>query len=344
MHLAGDPEVVVPPLGVLVERLLPEDKCRTSDDARLVRYIRIFRRLHPRILAERRVSRTDIFNAIFGDDTTRCWGVAASGRLGNGDDATAMGDDPQELQSLTPIPFTERAVSLCTGYRHSCALFEGGAVRCWRNNDFGQLGQGHTDHIGANLEDTSTLPAIDLGEPATRVAAGFLHTCALLQSGQLKCWGKNSNYTYSAGTLNYVHTGRGQLGQEELSAVTADNNLGDDEGEMNVLPPVDVGTHDNGTPIQVINVSVGVDHTCALLETHQVKCWGANHRGQLGLGDTRNNIGFDPQDMGNNLPPIALGTHADGEPFGVIEVSANSSYTCAIRSDSREILGAHRVK
>ena len=52
----------------LVERLLPEDKCRTSDDARLVRYIRIFRRLHPRILAERRVSRTDIFNAIFGDD------------------------------------------------------------------------------------------------------------------------------------------------------------------------------------------------------------------------------------------------------------------------------------
>ena len=52
----------------LVERLLPEDQCRTADDARLVRYIRIFRRLHPRILAERRVSRTDIFDAIFGDD------------------------------------------------------------------------------------------------------------------------------------------------------------------------------------------------------------------------------------------------------------------------------------
>lgn len=52
----------------LVERLLPEADCATSDDARLVRYIRIFRRLHPRILAERRVSRTDIFNAIFGDD------------------------------------------------------------------------------------------------------------------------------------------------------------------------------------------------------------------------------------------------------------------------------------
>ncbi|OMH39521.1 HAD family hydrolase [Motiliproteus sp. MSK22-1] len=52
----------------LVKHLLPEDLCRTSDDVKLVRYIRIFRRLHPKILAERRVSRTDIFNAIFGDD------------------------------------------------------------------------------------------------------------------------------------------------------------------------------------------------------------------------------------------------------------------------------------
>lgn len=53
----------------LVDELLPEDQCRTEDDVRLVRYIRIFRRLHPRILAERRVSRTDIFNAVFGDNT-----------------------------------------------------------------------------------------------------------------------------------------------------------------------------------------------------------------------------------------------------------------------------------
>ncbi len=52
----------------LVERLLPEDKCKSLEDVKLVRYIRIFRRLHPKILLERRVSRTEIFNAIFGDD------------------------------------------------------------------------------------------------------------------------------------------------------------------------------------------------------------------------------------------------------------------------------------
>ncbi|MEQ6886178.1 HAD family hydrolase [Salicola sp. Rm-C-2C1-2] len=53
----------------LVEELLPEEWCKTADDTRLVRYIRLFRRLHPRILSERRVSRTDIFNAIFGNNT-----------------------------------------------------------------------------------------------------------------------------------------------------------------------------------------------------------------------------------------------------------------------------------
>ncbi|MFT5693146.1 MAG: phosphoglycolate phosphatase [Oceanicoccus sp.] len=52
----------------LVNHLQAEDQCKNKNDVKLVRYIRIFRRLHPQILAERRVSRTDIFNAIFGDD------------------------------------------------------------------------------------------------------------------------------------------------------------------------------------------------------------------------------------------------------------------------------------
>jgi phosphoglycolate phosphatase len=52
----------------LVSELVPEEQCHSAEDAKLVRYIRIFHRLHPRILAERRVSRTEIFDAIFGDN------------------------------------------------------------------------------------------------------------------------------------------------------------------------------------------------------------------------------------------------------------------------------------
>lgn len=63
----GDMLPLLEELG-LVKELLPEAECKNEDDARLVRYIRIFRRLHPRILAERRVSRTEIFNAVFGNN------------------------------------------------------------------------------------------------------------------------------------------------------------------------------------------------------------------------------------------------------------------------------------
>ncbi|MCW8943559.1 MAG: HAD family hydrolase [Sedimenticola sp.] len=52
----------------LLERLVPEELSKTPDDRKLVRFVRIFRRLHPKIRAERRVSRTDIFDALFGPD------------------------------------------------------------------------------------------------------------------------------------------------------------------------------------------------------------------------------------------------------------------------------------
>ncbi|MCU7843843.1 MAG: HAD family hydrolase [Candidatus Thiodiazotropha sp. (ex Monitilora ramsayi)] len=52
----------------LLPYMIPESQARNVDDEKLLRYIRIFRHLHPRILAERRVSRTDIFDVLFGSD------------------------------------------------------------------------------------------------------------------------------------------------------------------------------------------------------------------------------------------------------------------------------------
>jgi phosphoglycolate phosphatase len=57
----------LPELG-LVEQLVPPSQSRSAEDARLVRHVRQHGRLHPRIKAERRVSRTDIFQILFGDD------------------------------------------------------------------------------------------------------------------------------------------------------------------------------------------------------------------------------------------------------------------------------------
>ncbi len=52
----------------LVRHILTPEQAKTSDDEKLVHYIRIFRHLNPRVLAEQRISRTDIFDALFGDN------------------------------------------------------------------------------------------------------------------------------------------------------------------------------------------------------------------------------------------------------------------------------------
>jgi phosphoglycolate phosphatase len=57
----------LPALGLLA-KLQPAERSRSSEDARLVEYVRSNLHLHPRIRAERRISRTDIFEILFGGD------------------------------------------------------------------------------------------------------------------------------------------------------------------------------------------------------------------------------------------------------------------------------------
>ena len=56
-----------PELGLL-DVLIATDECKTTEDARLVDYVREHQRLHPKIKAARRISRTDIFEVLFGHD------------------------------------------------------------------------------------------------------------------------------------------------------------------------------------------------------------------------------------------------------------------------------------
>jgi alpha-tubulin suppressor-like RCC1 family protein len=110
------------------------------------------------------------------------------------------------------------------------------------------------------------------------IAAGLQYACALLDNGQVKCWG----------------TG-GPLGLGDT------NKRGDGPGEMgDALPFVDLG---NGRSARVIAAGGA---SCALLDNDQVKCWGDNYFGELGLGDT-NNRGDGPGEMGDALPPVDLG-------------------------------------
>ena len=116
------------------------------------------------------------------------------------------------------------------------------------------------------------------GRTATAIAAGGNHTCALLDNASVKCWGYNA---------------LGQLG------IDNNTNMGDNSGEMAVLPSINLGTGRTATAI-----AAGEYHSCALLDNASVKCWGYNEYGGLGINHGTN-MGDNSSEM-SVLPSLDL--------------------------------------
>jgi alpha-tubulin suppressor-like RCC1 family protein len=77
---------------------------------------------------------------ILADGTAKCWGLNASGQLGNGT-TTSSTTTPVSVSGLTSIV---AIVAIAAGDEHSCAVLSNGAARCWGANAGGQLGNGTT--------------------------------------------------------------------------------------------------------------------------------------------------------------------------------------------------------
>ncbi len=219
----------------------------------------------------------------------RCWGRGELGELGHAS-TTNIGDTPDTLAlNAADIELGGKAVELAAGGRHTCARLEDNSLRCWGDNSSGQLGYGHTDPIGDD-ETPDAAGAVPVGEPVVHVAAGGLHTCVLLESGMVKCWGDSES---------------GQLGK---GAIT---DLGDDE-PADTITPFDVAED-----LDVTMLAAGDQHSCALLSDGSVNCWGRNTSGQLGLGNT-----MEVVDATMSVPVKLMGTVAE-------QLSAGTEFTCA---------------
>lgn len=262
--------------------------------------------------------------AILDNGKAKCWGSGESGKHGRGDTqhygarSAEMGDNLPYLDLGLGRTVT-KIVGAGSGY---CALLENERVKCWGYNSAGQLGQGDTETRGDEPNEMGdNLPYIDLGTNAQgqayavkNIAAGSFAACAVLENGRLKCWGGN----YS-GELGLGHT----------------TKLGAQPGEMgNNLPFVDIGTDAQGTPLTVKAISMGHRSTCVVTNEDRVKCWGRSYYGNLGYGNN-NSIGSDPNQMGNNLQYIDLGTNDQGEQHTVKQISLNSESRCALLDDDR---------
>lgn len=219
----------------------------------------------------------------------KCWGLNISGSLGLGD-TTVRGTTPQTVPANIPaldLGTGRSVVTMALGGQHSCALLDNAQVKCWGENGWGQLGLGDTaDRGDAPGEMGDNLPMVTLGtgRNVIDIAAGFSHNCALLDNGELKCWG---------------FQGGGMLG---YGATYPGNSVGDSLSVMgDALIAVNVGSN-----LSALEVIGGMLHTCARLDNGEIKCWGSNGSGQLGLGDTVAR-GDQIAEMGDNLPAVDLG-------------------------------------
>jgi alpha-tubulin suppressor-like RCC1 family protein len=105
-----------------------------------------------------------------------CWGLNDSGQLGTDDPATT----PTPVKGM----FATAVVSLAAGREHSCAVYPDQTARCWGSNDASQL--------GTDVNEDLVVPSLTVKglEGVTALAAGHRHTCGMLASGEVACWGQ----------------------------------------------------------------------------------------------------------------------------------------------------------
>jgi alpha-tubulin suppressor-like RCC1 family protein len=289
--------------------------------------------------------------AILDTGQVRCWGDNDYGQLAQGN-TTPVGDSPGE--TAVPVALGRRAVALTAGDSHVCAILDNGQLRCWGYNGDGELGQGNTDDIGDDPGET-TVP-VSLPRRVAAVAAGDYSTCVVLDNGQLRCWGDNSSGELMQGNEDDVGDSVGETtaavdtGGRAVRAITGGNshycaiyadgtvhcwgysglgnlglgrttNFGDDPGETNV------GHTDLGGR-RAVAVAAGHHHTCAVLDTGRMRCWGYNGSGQLGLGNNLS-VGDDP---GESTAAVDLSGP-------VRAVAGGSGSTCAVNASGLRCWG-----
>ncbi len=222
-----------------------------------------------------------------------CWGLGQFGQLGYGtvDD---IGDD-EAPTAAGMVALGRPARQLAAGVNHTCALLDDGSVRCWGENAFGSLGLGHGLTVGDD-ETPDAYPPVELGGAAAQICAGGNRSCALLDDGSVRCWGRGAN---------------GRLG---LGVDFGTRNLGDDESPT-AVPAIDLGG-------PALEIACGGDHACALMEDRSLRCFGRNEEGQLGYGNRVT--------VGDNETPATVGA----VPLGgeVQAVSLGRQHSCALVS------------
>ena len=257
--------------------------------------------------------------AILDDASVKCWGYNNGGQLGYGD--VAARSDPSVLSGIR-LGSGRTAKFIACGNEHTCAILDDDGIKCWGLGTGGRLGQDDatTSYGSQSVSDIENLSTVNLGAGRTAkvVAAGYEHTCAILDDDTLKCWGGNTH-----GQLGYDDTTQRGTSSSPMSSVVA------------------VDLDDAGPVARTAKwITAGDYITCAVLDNDKIKCWGRGTYAALGQGNT-DNYGTVASSGGGNhnisavtsLPWTVLSTCDASAPptnggFGDCSVNLASGTTC----------------
>ena len=260
--------------------------------------------------------------AVTSSGGVKCWGQNIYGGVGNGNTLDQF--SPISVSGLTSGVV---AVNGGTAY-HTCALLSNGSIKCWGFNGYGQLGDGTT------TDRYTPVTVSNAPTGVVAIGAGSSHTCTLNSSGGVQCWGGNYSGQLGDGTtvqstspvqVSGLSSGVKQLavGADHTCVLTTGNGvkcwgynshgeLGD-SSNTNRTAPVDV----TGLTSGVASIGSGSYHTCAVLESGAVKCWGYNGSGRLGDGTTT-----------TRNTPVSV----SGLTSGIASVTGGDAHSCAVTS------------
>lgn len=208
--------------------------------------------------------------AVREDGTAWCWGSNSYGQGGRGNFDSPI-DEPVQVDLAQPT----KVVDVHAGYYHTCALLANNKVTCWGCNGHRELGvpdndselkEGgacfyavdHPDSRGvASPVLSSLVNAVVMERQILQLVSGHSHNCILLDDDSIYCWGDNR--------------------WNQLADAVAD-------GTTYSAEPVKVKFHSIDDSLRPARLASGGSHTCALMTSGDIYCWGDNVHGQLGQG------------------------------------------------------------
>lgn len=255
----------------------------------------------------------------------KCWGWNRYGEVGDG-------TTEQRLEPVDVLGLSGGVIALTAGFEHTCALTKQGGVKCWGDDQYGQLGTGNS----ANALRPADVAGLQSGVAA--ISAKGDHTCALTAGGQVMCWGYNGSGELGVGSRQSANRPTGVyllpggvvgIAAGENHTCALENGGGvkcwgnNQEFQLGAKKDSDAASASwvqmENAPEGIVKLSAGGKTTCALTAAGGVFCWGSNERGLLGTGTKEKSA----------MSPAAV----SGLASGVRAISIGRFSACALKED-----------